>query len=107
MGKRKSPRGALQLIRRHAHVEYDTVDAFMTVGAGDLIERRKSSFDECQAAMGSGPQGGAAGDSEWVAVDGNDLRALVQDGAGIATAAEGPVDEYPTGVGREKAHGLL
>ena len=35
MGKRKSPLGALQLIRRHAHVEYDTVDAFMTVGAGE------------------------------------------------------------------------
>src|SRR5437868_888138 len=107
MRERKPTLGALELIRRHAHVEYDTVDAFMTVGAGDLIKRRKSSFDEGQPTVRLGLQRGAAGDGKLVAVDGNDLRALFQDGAGVATAAEGPIDEYPTGVGREKAHGLL
>ena len=35
------------------------------------------------------------------------LRPLARIGVEVAATAEGTVDEDPTGVGREKAHGLL
>ena len=85
----EAARRVVDLHRRDADVEDDAVDALAAMLAGDAVEIGEAAFDQGQPTVGGRQECLAGGDCLPVAVDGDDLGAVGEDGAAIAAGAEG------------------
>ena len=52
--EREPAPGGFELVRRHADVEHDAVDALVAVRARDFVQRREAALDQRQLAFGTG-----------------------------------------------------
>src|SRR5580693_2624707 len=89
--KRKAARGIVDLHRRDADVEYDTVD--LGHAADDSFQIGEPVLDQIEPALRRLDQAGALGDRALVAIDADDAGAgRRQDRLRIAAGAEGRID---------------
>ena len=99
--ERKAALALVELHRRHADVEHDAIDGFVTELARQLVETGEPVFDQREPAADLQDETGAVRDRGLVTVDADHPRIGREDGLRVAAGAEGAVDVEAAGLDLE------